>query len=186
METDPEEAMFVKEMGFSLIVEYLMQAQKPIIGHNMIYDIIYLYNQFIGELPDTYAEFIQEWNKRFPHVYDTKVLSCLAEYFGRTDLGKVYEKCTTDRGMENNITINFDLKNGFVNYDQSSLLSHYHEAAYDAYMTGFSFINILKFKEIQADKFKNQPKDEKKPFTRGGEKNQKQDGGKEEEPISGS
>jgi hypothetical protein len=44
MERDPEEALFEKEMGFSLIVEELMAAKKPIIGHNMIYDIIYLYN----------------------------------------------------------------------------------------------------------------------------------------------
>jgi hypothetical protein len=85
----------------------------------------------------------------FPHVYDTKVLSCLAEYFGRTDLGKVYEKCTTDRAMQHNITIHFDRKGGFTNYDGAALLAHYHEAAYDAYMTGYSFINILKFKEIQ-------------------------------------
>ena len=49
--------MFAKEMGFSLIVEELIKAKKSIVGHNMIYDIIYLYNQFIDELPDTYSEF---------------------------------------------------------------------------------------------------------------------------------
>jgi hypothetical protein len=36
--------MYEKEMGFSLVVDELIQAKKPIIGHNMIYDIIYLYN----------------------------------------------------------------------------------------------------------------------------------------------
>lgn len=90
----------------------------------------------------------------FPHVYDTKVLSCLSDYFGRTDLGKVYEKCTTDRGMQGIITIHFDRQKGFVNYDGAALLAHYHEAAYDAFMTGVSFANILKFKEIQ--EWKNQ------------------------------
>jgi hypothetical protein len=39
-------------------VEELIAAKKPIIGHNMIYDIIYLYNQFIDDLPQTYPEFI--------------------------------------------------------------------------------------------------------------------------------
>lgn len=114
----------------------------------MIYDIIYLYNQFIDELPETYYEFIEKWNQLFPHVYDTKVLSCLAEYFGRTDLGKVYEKCTTDAQMKDAVTIHFDTQKGFTNYRGSALLAHYHEAAYDAYMTGYSFINILKFKEL--------------------------------------
>lgn len=46
-------------MGFSLVVEMMINAKKPIIGHNMIYDIIYLYNQFIDDLPNTYIEFIQ-------------------------------------------------------------------------------------------------------------------------------
>jgi poly(A)-specific ribonuclease len=47
-------------MGFSLVVEELIKAKKPIIGHNMIYDVIYLYNQFIDDLPPTYLEFIAE------------------------------------------------------------------------------------------------------------------------------
>jgi hypothetical protein len=38
-------------MGFSLVVEELINAKKPVIGHNMIYDVLYLYNQFIDDLP---------------------------------------------------------------------------------------------------------------------------------------
>ena len=52
------EDLFVREMGFAQVVEELIAAKKPIIGHNMIYDIIYLYNQFIDDLPQTYPEFI--------------------------------------------------------------------------------------------------------------------------------
>lgn len=47
-------------MGFSLVVEELIKAKKPIVGHNMIYDVLYLYNQFIDDLPPTYHEFIKE------------------------------------------------------------------------------------------------------------------------------
>ena len=50
--------LFIKEMGFALVVEELIAAKKPVIGHNMIYDVIYLYNQFIDDLPETYPEFI--------------------------------------------------------------------------------------------------------------------------------
>jgi hypothetical protein len=46
------------------------------------------------------------------------------------------------------IDFQFDIKNGFKNYEGSELLSHYHEAAYDAYMTGYIFVKILKYKEI--------------------------------------
>jgi hypothetical protein len=77
------------------------------------------------------------------------VLCTNAEYFGRTDLGRIYEKCTTDeRLVQCGMKIGFDLEHGFGNYEGSALLSHYHEAAYDAFMTGYSFAYCLKFKEF--------------------------------------
>lgn len=84
----------------------------------------------------------------FPSVYDNKVLCSTAEIFSRTDLGKIYEKCLGDEKLkQSGAKIVFDVDNGFINYEGSGLLSHYHEAAYDAYMTGFAFANVLKFKE---------------------------------------
>eukprot|EP00347_Sterkiella_histriomuscorum_P019713 403340574 len=160
------ERLFTYEMGFSLVVEDLMKAKKPIIGHNMIYDICYLYNQFIDKLPNEYSDFIKIWNEQFPYIYDTKVLSNAAEYFGRTDLGKVYEKCTNDPKLKSQFRINFDLQGGFGNYDGAAMLAHYHEAAYDAYMTGVAFVNIVKYKEVE------RPKEEKKE-NRGGDRNQR-------------
>jgi CAF1 family ribonuclease len=71
--------LFVHEMGFSLIVEMLIEAKKPIVGHNMMFDIIYLYNQFVDELPATYLEFATKWYALFPSVYDNKVLSSASE-----------------------------------------------------------------------------------------------------------
>jgi len=148
-----KEEMFLRELGVSHIVEMMINRCKVnpqccLIGHNMIYDIIYFYNQFIGKLPQTYADFVAEWFKLFPSTFDTKVLSFNAEYFGKTILGKIFEKCQADKKLKDIIHFNFDLKNGFGNYHGSELLSHYHEAAYDAYMTGYAFVKILKFKEI--------------------------------------
>mgnify|MGYP006979505172 CR=1 FL=1 len=45
----------------------------------------------------------------FPFIWDTKVISHAAEYFGRTDLGKVYEKCTNDPKLKTQFRINFDV-----------------------------------------------------------------------------
>lgn len=55
--------MIIRELGFSYVVQVLIDEFKtrkdcPIIGHNMIYDILYFYNQFVGPLPDTYSEFV--------------------------------------------------------------------------------------------------------------------------------
>jgi hypothetical protein len=57
---------FINEMGFSLVVEAMIEFKKPLIGHNCMYDWVYIYNQFIGELPETYAEFIADWYSKFP------------------------------------------------------------------------------------------------------------------------
>jgi poly(A)-specific ribonuclease len=137
-------------MGFSFVVEALIKAQKPLIGHNMIYDIIYLYNQCIGPLPPTYNDFIKEWITCFPSLYDTKVLATSAQYFGKTGLGNVFEKCVNDYKIQHKLRIGFDTSNKhFLNYQGSGLDSHAHEAAYDAYMTGYCFANIIKYKENQ-------------------------------------
>ena len=83
-------------MGFSLVIKAIIEAKKPLLGHNCAYDWIYLYNQFIGKLPDTYEEFITHWNQLFPLTFDTKVLAFNSRAFFKTALGEVYEKCTED------------------------------------------------------------------------------------------
>ena len=153
-ESENRERMFLQELGFGHVMELLIKKCQtdfcPIIGHNMIYDIIYVYNQFVGDLPSTYTEFSQCWFNLFPLTYDTKVLSFKAQYtsFSKTILGKIFEKCQNDKRLKDILGFQFDLKNGFSNYHGSDLLSHYHEAAYDAYMTGYAFARILKYKEI--------------------------------------
>lgn len=72
--------MYVRNMGFTIVIEALIAAFRNnpklcLIGHNMMYDILYLYRQFIGKLPETYEAFIESWFKLFPRTFDTKVLS---------------------------------------------------------------------------------------------------------------
>ena len=76
------------------------------------------------------------------------MLAYNSKTFFKTGLGDIYEKITTDKKFVTNIKCKFDTKNGFTNYDGTELLSHYHEAAYDAQMTAMAFIHILKFKEM--------------------------------------
>lgn len=88
--------MFIQEMGFSLIVEAMINnlKKKPLIGHNLIYDILYFYNQFIDKLPDTYMEFISIWNKLFSITYDNKILAYKnSDIFTKNVLGDIFELC---------------------------------------------------------------------------------------------
>jgi hypothetical protein len=104
--------MFLKELGFTVVVEGIIkkcqQQVCPFIGHNMMYDILYLFDQFVMPLPDTFLDFSKEWNKRFPHTFDTKVLSLKADYFGKTALGKVYEKCMFDKRIKDILKFKYD------------------------------------------------------------------------------
>lgn len=98
-------------------------------------------------------EFAKSWNEKFPKTYDTKVLAFNSKHFFKTSLGQIFEKCGADEKCKNNIKFRFDLHNGFSNYEGTLLLSHYHEAAYDAFMTGVAFGHVLKIKEIDDNKF---------------------------------
>jgi len=159
--------LYKLEMGFALVVEEMIAVMSkggcPLVGHNCMYDFIYLYNQFIGPLPSTYKEYIGLWSKIIPEVYDTKVLATKSEYFSKTVLGRVYEKCKDDKRLFDVLTFDFDLVNNFTNYYGAGLLAHYHEAAYDAVMTGIVFAKMLKFRQIeeQVQKNRNNKKDKK-------------------------
>ena len=44
-------------IGFEQIIKLLIDYKKPIVIHNGIFDIMYTYNQFISDLPDSVDEF---------------------------------------------------------------------------------------------------------------------------------
>jgi len=117
-----------------------------------MYDWLYVFNQFVAPLPPTFLDFIEIWSKLFPKTYDNKVLAFNSNSFYRTSLGELYEKCISDDKFKNNLKFKFDLPNGFTNYEGTELHSHYHEAAYDAYMTGVAFAHTIKIKEIEEAK----------------------------------
>jgi hypothetical protein len=117
-----------------------------------MYDWLYVFNQFVAPLPPTYIEYIEIWSKYFPNTFDNKVLAFHSKSFYRTSLGEVYEKCISDDKFKNNLKFKFDVPNGFTNYEGTELHSHYHEAAYDAHMTGVAFAHTIKLKEIEEAK----------------------------------
>ena len=90
-------------MGFTAVIKMMLEAKKPIIGHNMIYDAAFIYNQFIDKLPNSYIEFSTKWRLAFPSLFDTKVLACDAGKFGKTDLSHLFYKCTQDKKFSNNL-----------------------------------------------------------------------------------
>jgi hypothetical protein len=71
--------MMEEELGFSRVIQLIMDCKKPLIGHNMMYDLGFIYRQFVskdGSLPTNFDLFIKAWKTNFrQNIYDTKVFA---------------------------------------------------------------------------------------------------------------
>jgi hypothetical protein len=71
----------------------------PLVLHNGLYDLMYIYHSFIGPLPETLSTFILKVSDAFPSgIYDTRYLADQAE-FSATFLPYVFAK--SDRIRQN-------------------------------------------------------------------------------------
>ena len=112
---------FEREMGFSLVIDEMIKAQKPLIGHNFIYDVGFLYDQFIAPLPDTFLEFSEKWRECFPLMFDTKTIALKSELklFRRTDLESLYLICRKDETLLSELKYHIDQDIRFSKYHNS-------------------------------------------------------------------
>lgn len=78
--------MIDQEMGFTRVIEMIIDAKKPLIGHNMMFDLCFIYHQFVEDLPRTFKDFTKGWNSNLPEIYDTKVVSEVTNHFSKTEL----------------------------------------------------------------------------------------------------
>jgi poly(A)-specific ribonuclease len=56
------------------VIDLLSECKKPIIGHNMLLDLVQLYAHFWGEPPEKVEDFASEVNGRLGTVIDTKYM----------------------------------------------------------------------------------------------------------------
>lgn len=140
------ESLFEYELGFSRVIEVMIKARKPLVGHNMFLDILFVYQQFIADLPDSLEVLIHNFSHYFPQIYDTKAMAESLGFFTRTDLSSMSNKCLTDKKFKNYLEFEYDLGQGFNKYMQKTAL---HEAGYDSYLTGVVFASLAKQIEIQ-------------------------------------
>lgn len=130
MEIAPEETkediqkVVDEQYGFTHIIDLLIEAKKPLVGHNMIFDVMFLYYQFIDDFPETYDEFTKAWADNFPLTYDTKLLSSYAKGIKSTWLKAAYDACLENEMLSGNLKFQYHSK--FQLYDEEV---QEHEAA---------------------------------------------------------
>lgn len=140
-ETERLNEIYEKEGPFQKISSIILNSKKPIVGHNCLLDVFYLYQHFHKNLPSTVEEFKSNFNSLFPIIYDTKTLAYNDRYLdtilSKNDrhLEKLYK---TIMENENNYrTPRIDCKELDLNSPKQA-----HDAGYDAFMTGYIFLKF--------------------------------------------
>ncbi|KAK2114629.1 Poly(A)-specific ribonuclease pnldc1 [Saguinus oedipus] len=88
-----KENIILSAKGFSVFFRMLVKAQKPLVGHNMMMDLLYLHEKFFRPLPESYDQFKQNIHSLFPVLIDTKnVTKDIWKVMKRIALGDEFPK----------------------------------------------------------------------------------------------
>ena len=158
-------ALIKKEKGVKNIIEKIIETKKPIIGHNCFIDFLFIMSHFIEEIPKNYIEFKKRLKNLFRGgIYDTKYLYNSSNYNfnenkeeinlkNNIHLESLYTNLTKENDkLDEDKKIKIKIPQNFINYLNNSDSSKFHQADYDSFTTGCSYLfmqNILGEKFIK-------------------------------------
>ncbi|GMR62495.1 hypothetical protein PMAYCL1PPCAC_32690 [Pristionchus mayeri] len=142
------ERLCAEMSGVSDIVMAIIERKLPIVGHNSFRDLLYIYEYFIADLPNTLDEFKRLAMSVFPFVADTKILAeeCKNRLsvhgvmnYRLESLNAFFERMAIARRVASP-AYDFDEEVGekVRNPDAKSM----HDAGVDAVSTGQSFLRL--------------------------------------------
>ncbi|XP_004601139.2 poly(A)-specific ribonuclease PNLDC1 [Sorex araneus] len=146
------EKILLSARGFSLFFQMLVKARKPLVGHNMMMDLLHLHEKFYRPLPESYEEFKLNIHRLFPVLIDTKNVTkdiWKELNFPRvSNLSEVYEVLNSD--------LNPTKGSGPVIVHASQCEKYVktkypHEAAYDAFLCGSVLLKVAHLLLQRAD-----------------------------------
>ena len=123
-------ASLTQRAGFLRVWRALCASGKPLVGHNLLYDLLFLHDHFEAPLPPSLAACKASLHARLPLVWDTKLLATRCGRFAETALGPLHAACV---GGEPPSPVAVSFPPDFARYDGGEQA---HEAGYDAHMTG--------------------------------------------------
>ncbi|KAF2150574.1 CAF1-domain-containing protein [Myriangium duriaei CBS 260.36] len=133
--TTNEENGFTTPANFDIKARFqrcqhlLYKRPKPVVGHNLFLDLIYLYRTFIGQLPERVDDFAAQIHELFPIVVDTKYLATheCGDINPMSSLQQLAEQM--DAQQSPLIATHYDYRKYLDNPAD-------HEAGYDSMLTG--------------------------------------------------
>lgn len=142
-------------IGVGHVVDWLVKYKKPLLGHNMMLDLMQIYHSFIGPLPLDVVDYKSEILKMFPTILDTKTIALTHQitekesFVKSTALGDLY---TTVSRHPKKHKIQIQLDKDFDRYSlagfenegsqEPAILTNCHEAGFDALLTGACFVHL--------------------------------------------
>ncbi|XP_064365283.1 poly(A)-specific ribonuclease PNLDC1 isoform X4 [Dromaius novaehollandiae] len=138
-----KELILMSARGFTNLFQALVKAKKPLVGHNMLMDLLHLHDKFYKPLPESYEEFKRNIHSLFPVLIDTKTVtkSVWKKYpFPRvSNLLEVYEVlCSSDLNPTDPTCPVIVLASDCSRYAEKTP----HEAGYDAFLCGSVLLKV--------------------------------------------
>lgn len=152
---EKEEEQLRQNIGFASVIKAIVESGKLVVGHNMCLDLLHTIHQFLIPLPFEYEEFKEIAHYSFPKILDTKYMSSTAPLRGLIDSTVVAHLLATVQKEPFKIP-NIEIEENLEGYTLDN--TKQHEAGYDAYITGVSFLamwNYLHTSEGQSESYPN-------------------------------
>lgn len=144
-QSDLEQAVVNDLLGFTKVFRLLKSVNKPIVGHNLLMDLMIMANCFEAPLPKNYLHFKQSINSIFPTVFDTKTISFglrqsipETKRWSKNYLESLYNYFRDGNGRH------LVLNSPYVEIQglDKSNVGKFHNAGWDSYCTGYIFIRM--------------------------------------------
>ncbi len=159
IENDNIKKHISKAKGVKNLIEKIIEKKKILIGHNCAIDIMFIVSHFMEEIPQGYELFKKRLLNEFGGIYDTKYL--FYNYKKENEISFHLEKLFTDFHNIYKDKIEITIPENFTNFlkenkennnkeinnndnnknnDIENYENKFHQADYDAFVTGCSFI----------------------------------------------
>ncbi|NXW89920.1 PNDC1 ribonuclease, partial [Alopecoenas beccarii] len=133
-----KELILLSARGFTNLFQTLVKAKKPLVGHNMLMDLMHLHDKFYKPLPESYEEFKRNIHNLFPVLIDTKTVTKSiwkkCPFPRVSNLLEVYEVlCSSNLNPTDAASPVITLASDCSRYAEKKSP---HEAGYDAFLCG--------------------------------------------------
>jgi len=147
--TQEQEKIINAMVGFSRVFQVLATCEKPLVGHNVLTDLLLTYEKFYKPLPDSFKDFKSELHRLFPLIHDTKFIAfeirrnpalSQCNFLDDTNLERLHAALSSKDSQY------------FALYAPSTPFAEKcyryldekmpHEAGYDSFLSGFVFLRM--------------------------------------------